>query len=175
MVFRVESNKRTASINQLFILNRRTQAPDRCFGLIKRAYKVNFISSLYKFARMVDCCSTTGVNKVQLVGTHDGQEIVPVYDWAAFLSEYFTKLPNIKKYHHFRFSTDEPGKVYFKEHRFSQERSLMFLKDPTVMPPLVLPCKLHPEGLSQERKQYLYREIRPFCKYGTEDLVAPAP
>ena len=54
---------------------------------------------------------------------------------------------------------DEPGKVYFKEQRFSQQHSLMLLKDPTVMSPLVLPCKLHPEGLSQERKQYLYREI----------------
>lgn len=169
-------NELHQSINYSFLIAGHTKfAPDRCFGLIKRAYKVNFISSLYEFARMVDCCSTTGVNKAQLVGTHDGQEIVPVYDWAAFLSEYFTKLPNIKKYHHFHFSMDEPGKVYFKEHRFSQERSLMLLKDPTVMPPLVLPCKLRPEGLSQERKQYLYREIRPFCKYGTEDLVAPAP
>ena len=41
--------------------------------------------------------------------------------------------------------------------------------------PTVLPCKLNPEGLSDERKLYLYREIRPFCKRGTEDLVAPAP
>lgn len=153
-------NELHQSINYSFLIAGHTKfAPDRCFGLIKRAYKVNFISSLYEFARMVDCCSTTGVNKAQLVGTHDGQEIVPVYDWAAFLSEYFTKLPNIKKYHHFRFSMDEPGKVYFKEHRFSQERSQMLLKDPTVMPPLVLPCKLRPEGLSEERKQYLYREI----------------
>ena len=169
-------NELHQTINYSFLIAGHTKfAPDRCFGLIKRAYKVNFISSLYEFARMVDCCSTTEVNKAQLVGTHDGQEIVPVYDWAEFLSEYFTKLPNIKKYHHFRFSTEEPGKVYFKEQRFSQERSLMLLKDPTVMPPLILPCKLRPEGLSQERKQYLYREIRPFCKYGTEDLVAPAP
>ena len=136
---------------------------------------MNFISSIYEFARMVDCSSTTGVNKAQLVGTHNGREIVPVYDWATFLSRFFTKLPNIKKYHHFRFSIDEPGKIYFKEYRSSPEHCLMLLKDPAVMPSLVLPGRLHPEGLSRERKVYLYREIRSFCKHGTEDLVAPAP
>ena len=169
-------NKLHHSINYSFLIAGRTKfGPDRCFGLIKRAFKVNFISSIYEFARMVDCSSTTGVNKAQLVGTHDGRGIVPVYDWVTFLSQFFTKLPNIKKYHHFRFSMDEPGKIYFKEHRSSPEHCLMVLKDPAVMPPLVLPGRLHPEGLSRERKEYLYREIRSFCKHGTEDLVALAP
>ena len=164
------------SINYSFLIAEHTKfGPDRCFGLIKRSYKVNFISSIYEYARMVDSSSTTGVNKWQLVGTHDGWEIVPVYDWATFLSQYFAKLANIKKYHHFRFSMEEPGKIYFKEFRSSPECSQMLLKDPAVMPPLVLPGKLYPEGLSAERKQYLYWEIRPFCKYGTEDLLAPAP
>lgn len=120
---------------------------------------MNFISLIYEFAGMVDCSSTTGLNKAQLVGAHDGREIVPMYDWATFLSQFFTKLPNIKKYHHFRFSMDEPGKIYFKEYRSSPEHCLMLLKDPAVMPPLVLPGRLLPEGLSRERKEYLYREI----------------
>ena len=29
-------------------------SPDHCFGILKKAYKVNFISSIYEFARMVD-------------------------------------------------------------------------------------------------------------------------
>lgn len=49
---------------------------DLCFGMIKKAYKVNFLSSLYEFADMVDASSTNGVNKAQLVGTHDGRIIV---------------------------------------------------------------------------------------------------
>ena len=165
------------TINYSFMIAGHTKfAPDRCFGLIKCAYKVNYISSIYEFAQMVDTSSAVGVNKAQLVGTHDGRVIVPVYDWASFLSPYFNKLPNIKKYHHFRFSTDEPGKVYFKEYASSPELSFMLLKNRAVVPgPTVLPCKLNPEGLSDERKLYLYREIRPFCKRGTEDLVAPAP
>ena len=28
--------------------------PDRCFGIIKKAYKVSYISSLYEFANMVE-------------------------------------------------------------------------------------------------------------------------
>ena len=158
------------SINYSFLVAGHTKfGPDRCFGIIKRAYKV-------KFARMVEMSSTTGVNKAQLVGTHDGRVIVPVYNWSTFLEQYFIKVPNFKRYHHFRFSKDEPGIVYFKEFSSSAEQSLMLLKNNATLPfPSVLPPKLQPEGLSQERKQYLYREIRQFCKHGMEDLVAPAP
>lgn len=51
--------------------------PNRSFGIIKRVYKVNFVSSLYEFAEMVGASSTIGVNKAQLVGTHDACIIVP--------------------------------------------------------------------------------------------------
>ena len=75
--------------------------PDRCFGIIKKSYKVNYISSLYEFANMVDS-SPSGINKAQLVGTHNGTVLVPVYDWASFLEQFFTRLPNIK--------SNSPGK-----------------------------------------------------------------
>ena len=164
-------------INYSFLIAGHTKfAPDRCFGLITCAYKVNYVSSIYEFARMVDSSSTVGVNKSQLVGTHDGRVIVPVYDWVIFLSQYFNKLPSMKKYRVFRFSTDEPGKVYVKEYKSSPEHTVMLLKDRAVVPrPSLLPHKLKLEGLSEERNNYLYREIRPFCKPGTKDLVSPAP
>ena len=42
-------------INYSFLIAGHTKfAPDCSFGLIKRAYKMNFISSLYEFADMVD-------------------------------------------------------------------------------------------------------------------------
>lgn len=150
------------SINYSFLVAGHTKfGPDRCFGVIKRAYKVNYISSLYELATMVETSSTAGVNKAQLVGTHDGRVIVPVYNWTVFLEQFFTSVPNIKKYHHFRFSKDEPGTVYFKEFNSSTEQSQMLLKNRATLPtPSVLPPRIHPQGLSQERKQYLYREIR---------------
>ena len=76
------------SITYSFLVAGHTKfAPDRCFGLIKKAYKVNYVSSLYEFARLVETSSSTGINKAQLVGTHDGRVIVPLYDWISFLQE----------------------------------------------------------------------------------------
>lgn len=140
-----------------------------------KLYAVSYVSSLYELAQMVESSSTVGVNKAQLVGTHDGKVIVPVYNWSAFLEQYFVRVPNIKKFHHFRFSKDEPGRLYFKLYSTSPEQSLQLLKNPAILPPAMLPPKVNSQGLSQERKQYLYREIHQFCKPGMEDLVAPAP
>ena len=165
------------SITYSFLIAGHTKfGPDRCFGLIKKVYKVTYISSLYEFARLVENSSNSGLNKAQLVGTHDGRIIVPVYDWASFLGQYFRKLPNIKSFHHFRFSDQNPGTVYYKEFANSPEHSFMLLKDRAVLPPSnTTPPVIKPNGLSEERKLYLYREIRQFCKPGTEDIVAPAP
>ena len=165
------------SIKYSFLIAGHTKfGPDRCFGMLKKSYKLSFISSIYELARMVDTSSNTGVNKAQLVSTHDGRVIVPAYDWSTFLGQYFKKIPNIKKFHHFRFSKDEPGVVYCREYLSSPEQACVLLKDGAVIPPgSVLPQKINPEGLSDERRNYLYREIRQFCKPGTEDLVAPVP
>ena len=162
------------SITYPFLIASHTKfAPDRCFGLIKRSYKVTYVSSLYEFARLVETSSNTGVNKTQLVATHDGRVIIPVYDWTSFLSQYFKKLPNIK-YHHFRFSKENPGMIYFKEFVSSPEQSFQLLKSNVILPPAsTLPREIKPDGLTEERKNYLYREIRQFCKPGTEHLVAP--
>lgn len=150
--------------------------PDRCFGMIEKSYKLTYLSSIYELASLVEKSSTTGNNKAQIMGTHDGRVIVPVYDWASFLEPYFKKIPNIKKYHHFRFSEASPGMVFCKELVTSPEQPFMLLKDQANLPPSsVLPPTIRPDGLSQQRKNYLFREIRQFCKPGTEDLVAPAP
>ena len=125
---------------------------------------------------MVDTSSNTGVNKAQLVLTHDGRVIVPVYDCSTFLGQYFRKIPNIKKFHHFRFFKDEPRVVYCPEYLSSPEQVCVLLKDGAVIPPgSVLPQRINPERLSDECRNYLYREIRQFCKPATEDLVAPVP
>ena len=85
------------SINYSFLIAGHTKfGPDHSFGMIKKAYKMNFISSLYEFADIWDGSSLTGVNKAQLVGTHDGRNIVPAYNWSSLLENYFIKLPNIK-------------------------------------------------------------------------------
>ena len=161
------------SITYSFLIAGHTKfGPDRCFGLMKKSYKVSYVSSLYEFASLVDTSSAVSVNKAQIVGTHDGRVIVPVYDWVSFLGRYFKKLPGIKKFHHFTFSEKSPGIVSFV---YSPQQSFMLLRNPGVIPPATLPPTIKPDGLAEGRKRYLYREIRPFCKPGTEDIVAPAP
>ena len=77
------------SVRYSFLIAGHTKfAPDRCFGIIKKLYKQNYISSIYEFANMVES-SSTGVNKAQLGETHDGTVIVPVYDWCSYLEQYF--------------------------------------------------------------------------------------
>ena len=165
------------SIAYSFLIAGHTKfALDRSFRLIKRAFKVACVSSLYEFAQMVETSSTSGLNKTQLVGTHNGRVVVPVYDWGTFLGQYFKKLPNIKKVHHFWFSNEDPGKVFYKELVSSSEQSFMLLKNNAILqPPSTLPEVVKPDGLTKERRNYLFREIRQFFKLGTEDIVAPAP
>ena len=51
------------------------------------------------------------VNFPQLVGTLEGDTLVPAYKWDEFFVPHLAKLVGIKKYSHFRFSTDMPGYV----------------------------------------------------------------
>jgi len=52
------------SIKFSFLIAGNTKfGPDRCFGLLKKSYKVNFISSNYDLPGMVDASSNAAVNK----------------------------------------------------------------------------------------------------------------
>jgi len=116
-----------------------------------------------------------GVNVSQLCGLHDGSVLVPTYNWASFFDKYFKKLPGVKGYHHFHFSNDSPGQVFCKRYVDSEEVEFDLLRDPTKLPPYTLPPIINPAGLDLERKSYLYKEIRQFCKPNSVDLVAPKP
>ena len=176
LAWRIMMNLHNTILNSFLIAGHTKFGPDHCFGRIKKSYKLTYVSSIYELASLVEKSSTTGNNKAQIVGTHDGRVIVPVYDWVSFLEPYFKKIPNIKKYHHFRFSKATPGMAFCKELVTSPEQPFMLMKDQANLPPSsVLPPMIRPDGLSQEHKNYLFREIRQFCKPGTEDLVAPAP
>ena len=140
------------SINYDFLLPGHTKfAPDWCFGLVKQKTRRTFIPSLFDIARTVE--DSASVNVAQLVGLHNGTVLVETYDWTTYLGQYFKKLPHIKTFHHFRFDKDYPGTVFCKQYWESEERAV--------------------QGISRERAEYLFKEIREFCREGTEDVVAP--
>ena len=49
------------------------------------------------------------------------------------------------------------------------------LKQGVNVDPTALPCTLSPSGLSEQRKQYLYNEIRVFCDEEYRDITCPEP
>lgn len=65
--------------------------------------------------------------------------------------------------------------VYYKEFVSSPEQLFMLLNNVILLPTSTLPDVVNPHGLTTQRRNYLYREIRQFCKPGTEDILAPAP
>ena len=73
--------ERHYSITYSFLIARNTKfGLGHSYRIIKksRRHTVMYVSSLYKFARLVETSSITGINKTQLVGTHNRREIVPV-------------------------------------------------------------------------------------------------
>ena len=149
-------------------------SPDWCFGLLKQKFRRTFVSSLQDLVEVVN--SSAQVNCAQLVGSDDGEVIVPTYDWSGFLSEHFCKVPQLKSYHHFQFSTALPGVVLLKKFSDSDSSRFRILTDNEWVPsPHTLPPVIRPAGLSLPRKWYLYNSIREYCRPGTEDLVCPLP
>ena len=113
------------------------------------------------------------MNVVQLVGSQSGEPIVPVYNWVTYLGSHFRSIPHLKKYHHFTFSATHPGVVMLKEYSNTSEKNL----DSGSWSPVAseLPSLIVPSGLPLERQWYLYRQIRNYCREGTEDLTCPKP
>ena len=131
-------------------------ACDWCFGLLKQSFRKSFVSLLYELATVVDTSTVRGVNVTQLCSLHDGSTIVPVYDWVSFLSPYFKKFPNIKKYHHFQFKQATPGVLMYREFSDGTDERFSLLRKEDTLPPSIPPAPLQPKGLDQQGKQYLY-------------------
>ena len=147
---------------------------DRCFGVLKKKTNITELWSLYDIA---DAVSNSGVNnEAELVGNHQGEVRVKVFDWGIWLGKCFRRLDGILSYQHFRFSHKEPGIVRCFKNPHDEEPALVknILKITDRKTYLESgPNEIIPEGFSDQRKEYLYNEIRQFCKSGLEDLVAP--
>ena len=164
-------------ITMSFLLVGHTKfAPDWCFGLAKQCYRRTNVSSLDEIANTVSMSSV--VNVPQLVGSLDGTVYVPTYDWSNYFEDKMIKtaLKGILQLHHFRFTIAHPGTVFVKTSSDGCEHRIQLLKDPTWKPTCTeLPRVVIPNGLSLERKWYLYEKIREFCSDATRDLVCPKP
>ena len=92
--------------------------------------------------------------------------LVPVRAWKIFLETCFGKIPNLTKYHHFRFSSSKPGKVFIIEFPSSAEFSVSIIKDQEKLQTVLItdPEIIRRPGLSAERTWYLYEKVRQHCE-----------
>ena len=114
------------SITLSFLIVGHTKfAPDWCFGLFKQRYRRTKVGCLDDIAGVVD--KSAHCNVAQLVGSQDGESIVPVFQWTAMFESHLKKLKNIKRFQHFRFDCSMPGCVAYKVASDSEEQSMSLL------------------------------------------------
>jgi hypothetical protein len=69
-------------------------APDWCFGLFKKRFRLTKIGTLADIAKAVD--DSAKVNVPQLCGTEEGKVVVPTYDWKNEFSSHLKNVPQLK-------------------------------------------------------------------------------
>ena len=115
----------------------------------------------------MDTSSNTGAHKVQLVATQDGLVIVAAYDWSTFLGQHFKKIPNIKKFHHVRFSKNEQGIVNCQEYLSYPVQDIFFTKEWDCHPSsFSSTSKDQPRRFKRGMLKLLISEKRQLCKPG---------
>ena len=155
-------------------------SPDGYFGLLKSKYRKSNIDDLQD---LVDCTINSSKNNKtipQVYGKHLGykKNCYEYKDWPHFLEKYFNPVNGILKYSYFEFYSNKPGKIYlkemieakeFKEEAILKDNLYRFSKDE-------LPSVITPKGLDEERKQYLYKEIRGFVRCPEkQNITCPKP
>jgi hypothetical protein len=144
---------------------------DSFFGLIKKTYRNRRINIVEDIEGAVK--DSSQYNEAIVCDNDLGWKW---YDFNSLFKNHFRSLPNIKKYHHFHFSSleNDIGKVYvskksggskipfnlFKSNDFDKHAQLNILE--------VAP-------LTDERKTYLYTKIRQHVDDPFKDILCPEP
>ena len=130
-------------------------APDWCFGLFKRQLRRINVGNLRGIAQVVN--NSVESNVSQLLCDENGHTIVPTYDWTDFFAPHLENVTGIKKYHHFCFTSSEPGVVYARVHTDTDEVRMDLNKSSPPWSPNKdeLPPVVDPKSLSAERQWYL--------------------
>ena len=165
---------RHVSITMSFLLTGHTKfSVDWCFELMKRTFRRTKVDCLEDIVKVVTDSSTAGVNVPCLVGQEDGTVLVPMHDWATFLSSFFKKVQGIKSHHHFYFEADTTG-VAMRDFCDTASSYHNLLKgDAPELCPVTMPLEI--KGLDMKRQWYLYHSIHEYVSTEKQDIVCPLP
>lgn len=168
------TKKLNKSIQLNFLLTGHTKfSPDRNFGIIKCKFSKSIVDCHEDFLDVIEKSSPNNFNiAVPSKDPRNNTRNVVWAQWDEFLAQYFKPIPNITKYHHFRFNEDGSVKAKFFSNSEEEE-----IRKATLLHANVSPLKVvEPDGLSLQRAWYLYKEVRPLCsKESSKDLLAPKP
>ena len=142
---------------------------DGHFGLIKKIYRQSDTDTLDQMAEVVQ---RSTVNNVAQLYSWEWRE------WDQFFPKMFKHIPLITKYQHFRFSASKPGTVFVRSSCSSEEKPIKIFKKKVTAASVKrarLPPVISPAGLTDDRKKYLYEQIRPFVSQQYQDVTCPSP
>lgn len=138
----------------------------------KKKFRVTYISSINEFERSIE--QSTPTSKVNTaiavaVGNEKGDVTISVHDWQMYFTvNKCAKVPHITKFNHFEFNSNNKGKVLCK----NEFNGVEFIHKIFVSgnAPSGFPEVIQPPGLSEARKAYLYKQIRPYVKDEFKDV-----
>ncbi|KAK7486304.1 hypothetical protein BaRGS_00022474 [Batillaria attramentaria] len=123
-------------------------APDWCFGLLKRRFRLSEVHCLQDLCNVVETSTKRRINRSAACWE---QKLV-------------------------RFSQNAQGVVFLKKDLNGPEEEFLMVTDATTTAQQRLahmPAEIPPPGLPEARRQYLRQHIRPFVRPGVQDRLCP--
>ena len=116
----------------------------------------------------------------QPYGKHLGfrESIYEYRNWCHYLERFLKPIDGITDYNSFRFDNQRPGWVSLKTKMNDEYEDVFLLKRRRFRfpRPVDYPPAVAPDGLSDERQQYLYKHVRPHVRNPHKrDLTCPKP
>jgi hypothetical protein len=142
---------------------------DGCFGLIKVLYRKSKVNTVDDVVSIINRSTTNNFNVAQRYLNGEG------FQYYNFKNHFqnFKKLLNIQKYHHFYFSSQHPGIVFYKdklENNYEKATIRTIFYDTNILPPTI---SFRP--LSLKRQEELYKEIAPYVDLPFREITCSKP
>ncbi|CAG8600851.1 9472_t:CDS:2 [Gigaspora margarita] len=142
---------------------------DGCFGLIKILYRKSKVNTVEEVVSIVNHSTRINFNVAQHYLNGEGFQY---YNFKNYFQA-FKKLPHIQKYHHFYFTSQHPGIVFFKDDLQDNYESFTIcpfsFNADTPLPTIDI------KPLSQKRQEELYKEIAPYIDLPFCNIICPEP
>lgn len=142
---------------------------DSCFGLIKIFYRKSKINTVDDVVSIVNNSTTVHLNTSQRYLNGEGFQY---YNFKDYFQK-FKKIPNIQKYHHFYFTSQRPGVVFYKdrlEDSYKETTVRNFSFNFNIQPSII-----NTRPLSLKRQEELYKEIAPYVDLPFRNITCPKP